>query len=307
MSSGETPVKNGSLKKKIEPFLYLLPFAVGVCIFTLYPIVNVFLLSIKENYKHLTGAYSGFGFANFAFILSDPYFLQAIRITFQYVLVVIPIAVSLSIIFASLLNQNIHFNGTFQTLYFLPMITSVTAVGLTWKYMFNYRSGIINFFLGLAGIPGVNWLQNPKANFWALCIYGVWSMLPFTIILLLSGLQNIDPGYYTAAKVDGASPIRIFFRITVPLLSPTIWLVIIINTISAFKVFNELFPLFSGPGIGHNLYTLVYYIYYQFRGLTPPKYGRAAAAAVVLFLLILIFTRIQFLIRKWNSRIQGKE
>ena len=108
MSSGETPVKNGSWKKKIEPFLYLLPFAVGVCIFTLYPIVNVFLLSIKENYKHLTGAYSGFGFANFAFILSDPYFLQAIRITFQYVLVVIPIAVSLSIILGAFLYVRVN-------------------------------------------------------------------------------------------------------------------------------------------------------------------------------------------------------
>lgn len=307
MSASQSSTPMVSWKKKVEPFLYLLPFAFGVFVFTLYPILNVFLLSIKEGYKHLTGAYTGFGFANYAFVLKDPYFLQAIRITFQYVLVVIPIAVSLSIIFAYLLNQNIKFNGLFQTLYFLPMITSVTAVGLTWKYMFNYRNGIINFILNLVGLEGINWLQNPKANFAALCIYGIWSMMPFTIILLLSGLQNIDPRYYTAAKVDGASPLRIFFRITVPLLSPTIWLVVIINTISAFKVFNELFPLFSGPGIGHNLYTLVYYIYYQFRGLTPPKYGRAAAAAVILFLFILIFTRIQFMIRRWNSRIQGEE
>lgn len=294
------------LKKRIEPLLYLLPFTIGIAIFTLYPIVNVFILSFKENYRHLTGKYSGFGFANYQAILNDPYFIQAIQITFKYVLIVIPFAVALSLIIANLLNQKTKLSGLFQTMYFLPLITSVTAVGLTWKYMFNYRSGIINFVLNLVGLDSVNWLQDPSANFWALCIYGIWSMMPFTIILLLSGLQNIDPRYYTAAKVDGASPLRIFFRITVPLLSPTIWLVVIINTISAFKVFNELFPLFQGPGIGHNLYTIVYYIYHQFRGLTPPKYGRAAAAAIVLFGLILIFTRIQFMIQRWNREIHGE-
>lgn len=300
-------LKNPPFKKRIEPFLYLLPFTIGVAIFTLYPIVNVFILSFKENYRHLTGKYSGFGFANYRSILKDPYFIQAIQITFKYVLIVIPFAVALSLIIANLLNQKTKLSGLFQTMYFLPLITSVTAVGLTWKYMFNYRSGIINFILNLFGLNSVNWLQDPNANFWALCIYGIWSMMPFTIILLLSGLQNIDPRYYTAAKVDGASSLRIFFRITVPLLSPTIWLVVIINTISAFKVFNELFPLFAGPGIGHNLYTLVYYIYHQFRGLTPPKYGRAAAAAIILFGLILIFTRIQFLIQRWNREIHGEK
>lgn len=303
----EIAPKKAPWRKRIEPFLYLLPFAIGIIVFTLYPIVNVFVLSFKENYKHLTGKFSGFGFANYTAIFDDPYFLQAIGVTFKYVFVVVPISTCLAILIANLLNQKIKFRGFFQTAYFLPMITSVTAVGLTWKYMFNYKSGVINFLLNLVGIESINWLQDPKANFAALCIYGIWSILPFTIIILLSGLQNIDPKFYTAAKVDGASPTMIFFRITVPLLSPTIWLIVIINTISTFKVFNELFPLFSGPGIGHNLYTLVYYIYHQFRGLTPPKYGRAAAAAMILFVIILGFTRIQFFIRQWGKRVHGEE
>ena len=219
----------------------------------------------------------------------------------KYVLVAIPISMCLSIVIATLLNKNIKLRAFFQTAYFLPMVTSVTAVGLTWKYMFNYKFGVINWLFGLLHIEPVNWLQNPAANFWALAIYGIWSMMPFTIILLLSGLQNIDPMFYTAARVDGAKELRIFFRITVPLLSPTIFLVFIINSISAFKVFNELFPLFSGPGVGKNLYTMVYYIYDQFRGRTPPKYGYAAASAIILFLIIFVFTQIQqFIQKKWK-------
>ena len=284
--------------KKLKPLFYLAPFATGVIVFSLYPIINVLLMSFKENYKYLTGEFDSWGFGNYTYVLNSRDFRNAIGVTFKYVLVAIPVSMCLSIIIATLLNKNIKCRALFQTAYFLPMVTSVTAVGLTWKYMFNYKVGVINWLLGLFGVQPVNWLQDPNANFWALAIYGIWSMMPFTIILLLSGLQNIDPMYYTAARVDGAKPMRIFFRITVPLLAPTIFLVLIINSISAFKVFNELFPLFSGPGVGKNLYTMVYYIYDQFRGRTPPKYGYAAAAAIILFLIIFVFTMIQQQIQK---------
>ena len=291
-----------NLKETLSPYLYLAPFLIGVIVFTLYPMINVFIMSFKENYKYLTGAFSGFGLDNYTTVLSDPYFQQAIINTFKYVLTVIPISTCLAIVIATLLNQNIKFKALLQTAYFLPMVTSVTAVGLAWKFMFNYNSGLINFFLNLFGFESINWLQSAGNNFLALVIYGIWSILPFTIILLLSGLQNIDPLYNTAARVDGASPLRIFFKITIPLLAPTIFLVLIVNTISAFKVFNELFPLFNGPGVAYNLFTVVYYIYYQFRGLTPPKYGNAAAAAMGLFVIIFCFTMLQLWLLKRASR-----
>ena len=292
--------------KRIEPFLYLAPFLIGIIIFTLYPIFNVFFMSFKENYKYLTGEFSGYGFDNFVQILSDPYFIQSLKNTFSYVLIVIPISTCLAIVFAVLLNQNIKLKALFQTAYFLPMVTSVTAVGMAWKFMFNYNSGLINFFLNLLGFEGINWLQIASNNFAALVIFGIWNILPFTIILLLSGLQNIDPLYYTAAKVDGANTLTCFFRITLPLLAPTICMVLIVNTISTFKVFNELFPLFNGPGIAYNLFTVVYYIYYQFRGLTPPKYGLAAAAAIILFIIIFCFTMIQLYVQKKYSLEENK-
>lgn len=290
--------KKLDLGKTVQPYLFLLPFAIGVIVFTLYPIANVVLTSFKENFNYITKTYDGFGLGNYAYIFSDPYFIQAFKNTFSYVFIVIPVSTCLAIVIATLLNQKIKFSALFQTCYFLPMVTSTVAVGLAWKFMFNYKSGVINYFLNLLGMESVNWLQVTTNNFSALCIYGIWSILPFTIILLLSGLQNIDPLYYTAAKVDGASPLKIFFRITIPLLSPTIFLVVIINTISCFKVFNELFPLFAGPGVSNNLFTVVYYIYYQFRIKMPGKYGYAAAAAVILFFVIFVFTMIQKWIQK---------
>lgn len=283
---------------KVEPFLYLLPALIGILVFTLYPVINVFIMSFKENYQHIDQSFTGYGIDNYLILFKDPYFYQAFLNTFKYVLLVVPISTVLALLIANLLNQNIKCKALFQTAFFLPMVTSVTAIGLAWKFMFNYQSGIINYILSFFGVEAINWLQDPNMNLFALVIYGIWSILPFSIIIILSGLQNIDPLYYTAAKVDGASTMKLFTRITVPLVKSTLSLLVIINTISTFKVFNELFPLFSGPGISYNLFTVVYYIYHQFRGLMPPMYAVSAAGAVILFFVILIFTAIQLKIQK---------
>jgi len=264
-------------------------------------------MSFLENYKYLTGAYSGVGFDNYAKVFADPYFRQALANTFKYVILVVPISTAIAIILANLLNQKIKFQSFFQTAYFLPMVTSSLAVGLAWRFMFNDKIGILNYLIGLFGGDPVNWLGKSNGNFLAVVVFGIWSILPNTIILLLSGLQNIDPLYYTAAKVDGAKTLRIFFRITVPLLAPTIMLVVIINSISTFKMYHELFPLFSGPGVAYNLFTVVYYIYYEFRVLTPPKYGLASAAAVMLLITVFAFTMLQRAVQAWGRKERGED
>ncbi len=291
--------------ERIKPLLYLLPFIISVTIFTLYPIVNVIRMSFLENYKHLTGAFDSVGMGNYQKVIADPLFRQGLGNTVKYVLCVVPISTAIAVVLATLLNQRVRFQGFFQTAYFLPMVTSSLAVGLAWRFMFNDSYGILNYALSFLVIKGMSWLGDPGGNFYAAVIFGIWSILPNTIILLLSGLQNIDPLYYTAAKVDGAKTLRIFFRITVPLLAPTIMLVVIINSISTFKMFHELFPLFSGPGVAYNLYTVVYYIYYEFRVLTPPKYGYAAAAAVILLVTVFTFTMLQRAVTAWNNRERG--
>ena len=286
---------------RIEPFLYLLPFFLGIAVFTLYPVVNVVLMSFKEGYSHLTRNFTQWGIANYQTVLRDPKFAQAIGNTVKYVVCVVPISTCIAVVVAYLLNQKLRFSALFQTAYFLPMVTSITAVGLAWKLMYNKNFGIINYILSFFGIDKIPWLENAAWSIPALVIFGVWNILPFTIILLLSGLQNIDPQYYTAARVDGSSGTRIFFRITVPLLAPTISLVCIVNTISCFKVFSELYPLFNGkPGPFNNLYTVVYYIRYAM--LENRKYGVAAAAALVLFLFIFVFTMIQLALQKRKRR-----
>ena len=277
---------------KIEPFLYLLPFIIGVLIFTLYPVINVFLLSFKDDYNYLRNSFSGWNLENYKTVLTDPKFIQSIINTTLYVLFVVPISTALAIIIANFLNQKIKGNAIFQTAYFMPMVTSITAVGLIWRLMYNKQYGIINFILSKFGIEKIGWVVDSKWSLVALIIFGIWNIMPFTIILLISGLQNINEVYYTGAK-----PTKIFFRITVPMLSPTIFLVCIVNTISSFKVFSELYPLFNGkPGPYYNLYTVVYYIRYAM--MEKREYGYAAAAAVILFFCVMIFTFIQLAIKR---------
>ena len=289
--------KTKLIMTKIEPFLYLLPFIIGILIFTLYPVINVFLLSFKDDYNYLRNSFSGWNLENYKTVLTDPKFIQSIINTTLYVLFVVPISTALAIIIANFLNQKIKGNAIFQTAYFMPMVTSITAVGLIWRLMYNKQYGIINFILSKFGIEKIGWVVDSQWSLVALIIFGIWNIMPFTIILLISGLQNINEVYYTAAKVDGAKPTKIFFRITVPMLSPTIFLVCIVNTISSFKVFSELYPLFNGkPGPYYNLYTVVYYIRYAM--MEKREYGYAAAAAVILFFCVMIFTFIQLAIKR---------
>ncbi|SFI54902.1 multiple sugar transport system permease protein [Treponema bryantii] len=286
---------------KIEPWLYLAPFLIFIIIFTLYPVINVFTISFKENYSYLRGTFKALNFENYKYVLTDDKFISGLKNTALYVLFVVPISTAISLFFANLLNKKVRGSAVFQTAFFLPMVTSVTAVGLIWRLMYNQQYGIINWVLSKFGIEKIGWVTESKWSLLALIIFGIWNILPFTIIILLSGMQNINEMYYTVARVDGAKPMRIFFKITVPLLSPTIFLVCIVNTISCFKVFSELYPLFYGkPGPYYNLYTVVYYIRYAM--MEKRKYGYAAAAAVILFLCIFVVTLLELHLKKRMGR-----
>ncbi|MGI6239163.1 MAG: carbohydrate ABC transporter permease, partial [Christensenellales bacterium] len=301
-----SPLVGNRAFSRIEPWLYLAPFLAGLIVFTLYPVVNVIFLSFKADYSYLTRSFAGWGMQNYEQVIADKYFAQALRNTLVYALCVVPVSTAIAVVIAYLLNQKLKGSGIFQTAYFMPMVTSITAVGLAWKLMFNKNFGIINYLLSFFGVDPIAWLDSPdwRVGLMTLVIFGIWNILPFTIILLISGLQNIDGQYYTAARIDGAKGARIFFRITVPLLAPTIFLVSIINTISSFKVFSELYPLFKGsPGPYNNLYTVVYYIRYAM--MENREYGVAAAAAIILFLFIFVFTMVQLCVQRRMRRRTG--
>jgi multiple sugar transport system permease protein len=295
--------KRERMKQSAEPWLYLLPFMVFFIVFIFYPAVNVLILSFKQNYSHLRGTFDGLGFENYRMILEDGKFRQALLNTFLYVIFVVPVSTALSTLAAQLLNRRIRGIAIFQTAFFMPMVTSVTAVGLVWRFMYNQKYGVFNFVLSKLGLAPVGWVDDSAWSLVSLVIFGIWNILPFTIILLMAGLQNIDEKYYIAARIDGARPLKIFTRITIPLLSPTIFLVLIVNTISCFKVFSELYPLFNGkPGPYYNLYTVVYYIRYAM--VEKRKYGYAAAASMIFFLFVSIFTFLQLRLKS-RMRIRG--
>ena len=227
---------------RIEPYLYL-PFLIGIAVFTLYPVINVVLMSFKEGYSYLSRSLIQWGLANYQTVLSDPKFAQAISNTLKYVILVVPISTCIAVVVAYLLNQKLRFSALFQTAYFLPMVTSITAVVLAWKLMYNKNFGIINYLLSFFGVDPIPWQKKPLTQY---SCAGDFRYLEYSAVhhhFAALWHQNIDPQYYGC--VDGSKSLRISSRITVPLRAPTIFLVCIVNTISCFKVFSELYPLFN--------------------------------------------------------------
>jgi len=290
----DTPI---TLRQTATAYLYLLPALVIIGVFVIYPLIMAFRMSFYESYNFFKDIGTGFGLASFKRVLTDPVFHISARNTLFLSLVAMPVSLLVSLGIALLLNSIKTLQGFFQTIFFLPYVTSVIAVGVVFRWLFHSNYGLINFFLGLFRIHPIAWLNDPHATLYALSIYYVWSGLAFKTIIFLAGLQNIPGFYYRAARIDGASPRRIFLRITVPLLSPTIMFLVVVSLIDAFKVYNEVYALFGdNGGPANSAYTVVFYIYKTFYG--AGRMHIAAAAAVILFLFILAVTLVQLWLGK---------
>lgn len=289
-------------RERTSAILYVLPLLAGTAAFTLWPIVNVLWLSFQNGYKFLTGVGTGIGIEPYAKVLADPHFHTAVRVTASYTVVVVPASIVIGLFFAWLLNRPLRGRRFFQALYFLPLVTSVIAVGFSWRWIFDHNHGILNHLLGLVGIPRIDWLGDPQWGLVSLMVFGTWALLPLSTVLLLVGMQNLDPRYAQAARVDGARPWAIFRKITLPLLAPTVGLVAVLNTITSSLVFDQLFPLFNGrPGIGGSLYTVVFYIYDTFYNRFDV--ASASAAAVLFSIVVLLLTLLQLRAQRgWGVR-----
>ncbi|WP_217671664.1 carbohydrate ABC transporter permease [Marinitoga sp. 1135] len=224
-------------------------------------------------------------------------FLKAIWNTSYYVLLSMPITIFLSLVIAMLFYQEVKGKVVFRTIYFIPFVTSVVAVSLVWQWIFN-DNGLLNYILSFFGVEKILWLKDEKWTIPTIAIISIWKLVGYYSIIFLAGLQNIDKSYYEAAEVDGANSWQKFVHITWPLLSPTTFFILIVSMIGAFKVFSEIFVLYSGlPGPYNNSgLTVVYYVFEKFYG--EQRMGQASAAAYVLFGIILIFTFIQFVAGK---------
>lgn len=289
--------EKSSIALTIKAYIYLFPALLILIVFVAYPLIMAFRMSMYESYNYYKDIGSGFGFASFKRVLEDRDFHLAVKNTLFLTFIATPISLLLALGIALLLNSITKLRGLFQTIYFLPYVTSVIAVGIIFRWMFHSNYGLINYFIRLVGLNPVAWLNNPKTTLYALAIYYIWSGLAFKIIIFLVGLQNVPRVYYNAARVDGANRVRTFFKITLPLLSPTILFLTIVSLISAFKVYNEVFALFGEFGAPANsANTIVFYIYRTFYG--AGRMHIASAAAVILFFIILIITLVQLKVSK---------
>ena len=289
-------------KRNFKSWLYLLPAMLFLRIFMVYPLIDVFIYSFEEGYNSASQTYYGTGMYNYSYVLHDPYFLQAIRNTFILVVITVPLSTLLALLISVALSSVKALKKLFQTIYFLPYVTNTLAVGLVFMILFKktaYSDGLINLVLNLFGQGPVDFIDGPYwAKMLVLCIYTIWIVMPFKVLILTSALASVNQNYYNAARVDGTSRFRIFIRITLPMISPTVFYLIITGFIGAFKAYSDAVALFGTDLNAAGMNTIVGYVYDMLYGNGGGYPSYASAAAILLFVIVLTITCINLLVSK---------
>ena len=288
--------------RNFKGWLYLLPAMLFLGIFMVYPLIDVFIYSFEEGYNSASQTYYGTGMYNYSYVLHDPYFLQAIRNTFILVVITVPLSTLLALLISVALSSVKALKKLFQTIYFLPYVTNTLAVGLVFMILFKktaYSDGLINLVLKLFGQGPVDFIDGPYwAKMLVLCIYTIWIVMPFKVLILTSALASVNQNYYNAARVDGTSRFRIFIRITLPMISPTVFYLIITGFIGAFKAYSDAVALFGTDLNAAGMNTIVGYVYDMLYGNGGGYPSYASAAAILLFVIVLTITCINLLVSK---------
>ncbi len=289
-------------KRKLKGWLYLLPAILFLVVFMVYPLIDVFIYSFEEGYNFASQTHLGVGGYNYSYVLHDPYFLQALKNTFVLVIITVPLSTGLALLISVGLNSISKVRELYQTIYFLPYVTNTLAVGLVFMILFQrtpYTDGLINLIMGWFGMAPIDFIDGPYwAKMFVLCFYTIWVVLPFKVLILTSALASVNQQYYNAAKVDGTSRLRIFTRITVPMISPTIFFLIITGFIGAFKAYSDAVALFGTDLNAAGMNTIVGYVYDMLYGNSGGYPSYASAAAIILFAIVLTITCINLLVSK---------
>lgn len=289
-------------KNQPKAWLYLLPAVLFLGVFLVYPLVDVFIYSFEEGYNSASQTYFGVGLYNYSYILHDPYFLQAVKNTLILVLVTVPVSTCLALLISLGLSSIKALRELFQTVYFLPYVTNTLAVGMVFMILFKktpYTDGLINMILSFFGQGPVDFIDGPYwAKMLVLCIYTVWVVMPFKILVLTSALASVKEEYYSAARIDGASRFRIFRKITLPMISPMLFYLVITGFIGAFKAYSDAVAIFGTSLNAAEMNTIVGYVYDMLYGDSGGYPSFASAAAIVLFAIVLTITFINLLIRQ---------
>lgn len=289
-------------RKGNKGWLYLLPAFLFLGLFMVYPLIDVFVYSFEEGYNSASQSFYGTGLYNYSYVLHDTYFLQAVRNTFILVIITVPVSTGLALLISVGLSSIKKLKDLFQTIYFLPYVTNTLAVGLVFMILFKktaYSDGMINLLINAFGGNSVDFIEGPYwAKMFVLCFYTVWIVMPFKILILTSALASVNPIYYSAAKVDGTSKRRIFWKITVPMISPMLFYLVITGFIGAFKAYSDAVALFGTNLNAAGMNTIVGYVYDMLYGNSGGYPSYASAAAIILFAIVLTITCINLLVSK---------
>ena len=279
----------------IYGYLFIAPVFIGLIIFYIYPFIRNFLNSFYSINNFNIAKFVGM--ENYKHIIHDREFRQTAYNTFLYVIISVPIGIIISTILAELLNTNIKGKSIYRTLYFLPAVTMPVAVAVIWKWIFNGQYGLLNQILAFVNLPARNWLSNPSTAIYMVAVVGIWSSAGYNMIILLAGLQSISPNYYEAARIDGAGVLTQFFKITLPLLTPTLFFVMITAMISGFQVFDSIYMMIGKTNIALESTQSLVMMFYRYAFEYGQK-GYAATISIFIFLIILFITVLQLRFQK---------
>lgn len=289
-------------KKEIKGWLYLLPATLFLGIFLVYPLMDVFIYSLEEGYNFASQTYLGIGTYNYSYVLHDPYFLQALKNTFILVIITVPLSTGIALLISLGLVSIQKLRDLYQTIFFLPYVTNTLAVGLVFMILFKktpYSDGMVNLLLNFVGMNSVDFIDGPYwAKMFVLCFYTIWVVMPFKILILTSALASVNSQYYSAAKVDGTSKFRTFIKITLPMISPSLFYLIITGFIGAFKAYSDAVALFGTDLNAAQMNTIVGYVYDMLYGNSGGYPSYASAAAMILFVIVLTITCINLLVSR---------
>jgi len=285
-----------------KAWLYLLPAILFLGAFMVYPLIDVFIYSFEEGFNSASQTFFGVGSYNYSYVLRDPYFLQAVKNTFILVMITVPLSTGIALLISVGLSSIKPLRNLFQTVYFLPYVTNTLAVGLVFMILFKktaYSDGLINLLINMFGGQSVDFIDGPYwAKMLVLCIYTIWIVMPFKILILTSSLASVKQDYYNAAMIDGTPKWRMFTRITLPMISPMIFYLVITGFIGAFKAYSDAVALFGTDLNAAEMNTIVGYIYDMLYGDSGGYPSYASAAAIILFVIVLTITCINLLVSK---------
>ena len=291
-------------KNNLKGWLYLLPALLFLISFMVYPLIDVLVYSAEEGYNSASQTFFGYGLYNYSYVLHDPYFLQALNNTFILVIITVPLSTGFALLISLALNSIQKLKDFFQTVFFLPYVTNTLAVGLVFMILFKktpYSEGLVNLLISWFGGQSVDFIDGPYwAKMFVLCFYTIWVVLPFKVLILTSALASVNKDYYNVAKLDATPRWRVFTRITLPMISPMIFYLVITGFIGAFKAYSDAVALFGTDLNSAGMNTIVGYVYDMLYGNSGGYPSYASAAALILFAIVLTITCINLLVSRDN-------